>query len=74
MTTMHPDSSSRRHREGKPAVGRPVLFVVLLAIAAIGVLGLLVAGPSIAVPLALVTAAGLMGLVAFAWAVAGPRL
>ena len=71
---MHPDSSPSHHHEGKPAVGRPVLFVVLLAVAALGVMGLLVAGPSITLPLAIASAAALMVLVAFAWAVAGPRL
>lgn len=74
MTTMHPDRGERLQRSGKPAVGRPTLFVVLLAIAAVGVLALLVTGPSITLPLAIASAGGLMGLVGFAWAVAGPRL
>lgn len=74
MTTMPPDTSSQHHRERKPSVGRPALFVVLLAIAALGVLGLLVAGPSITLPVAVAAAAGLLSLVGIAWAVAGPRL
>ncbi|GAA1488615.1 hypothetical protein [Brachybacterium sacelli] len=74
MTTMPPDTSSQHQRERKPSVGRPVLFVVLLAIAALGVLGLLVAGPSITLPVAVAAAGGLLSLVGIAWAVAGPRL
>ncbi|GAA1484426.1 hypothetical protein [Brachybacterium fresconis] len=74
MATMPPDRSSHDHRGRKPSVGRPALFVVLLAIASLGVLGLLVVGPSITLPVAVAVAAGLLGLVGVAWAVAGPRL
>lgn len=74
MTTMPPPGPGRPQRGGKPAVGRPALFVVLLALASAGVLALLVTGPSLALPLAIASACALMGLVGFAWAVAGPRL
>ena len=57
-----------------PLVGRPLLFALLLTIAALGMLILLVAGPSLALPLAIGSAAALMTLVGVAWAVAGPRL
>jgi hypothetical protein len=73
MTTMHPERAERRRHHGKPAVGRPMLFAVLLLIAAAGTLGLLVAGPSLALPLAIASAAALIVLVATAWVVAGPR-
>jgi len=79
MTTMPPQDamparSARRTSGGKPAAGRPVLFVTMLVLAALGVLGLLVAGPALPVPFAVLTAAALMGVVALAWGVAGPRL
>ncbi|MGO1390053.1 MULTISPECIES: hypothetical protein [Brachybacterium] len=74
MTTTQLHSPSRARRRGKPAVGRPSLFVLLLGFAALGVMGLLIAGPSLGVPVSIGAAAGLMGLVAFAWVVAGPRL
>jgi hypothetical protein len=51
-----------------------VLFVTMLVLAALGVLGLLVAGPAMPVPFAVLSAAALMGVVALAWGVAGPRL
>lgn len=59
---------------GKPASGRPVLFVTMLALAALGVLMLLVAGPALPIPLAVLSAAALMSVVGLAWWVAGPRL
>jgi len=86
MITMHPgDAMSRQGsvpgrvtatRPGpkKPATGRPALFVTMLALAALGVLTLLVVGPALPIPLAVLTAAALMGVVALAWLVAGPRL
>lgn len=74
MTTMHPERLERGDRWAKPAVGRPVLFALLLMIAALGMLVLLIAGPSLALPLAIGCAASLMMLVGVAWAVAGPRL
>jgi hypothetical protein len=43
-------------------------------LAAAGVLALLVVGPALPIPLAVLMAAGLMGVVALAWIVAGPRL
>ena len=63
MTTMHPGHIERGGRWTKPAVGRPVLFALLL-----------IAGPSLALPLAIGCAASLVMLVGVAWAVAGPRL
>lgn len=63
-----------RLRRTKPAAGRPVLFALLLAAAALGVLFLLVAGPSLGMPLAIGSAAALIVLVAVAWIIAGPRL
>ncbi|MGO1503807.1 MAG: hypothetical protein ACTHXC_16465 [Brachybacterium sp.] len=74
MATMHPERIEHRWRGAKPAVGRPLLFALLLTIAALGMLILLVAGPSLALPLAIGSAAALMTLVGVAWAVAGPRL
>lgn len=74
MTTMHRHSTVRPRRGSEPAVGRPVLFALMLGLAALGVLALLLAGPSIPMPSSVASAAGLMGLVALAWAVAGPRI
>ena len=74
MTTMHPGHIERGGRWTKPAVGRPVLFALLLIIAALGMLVLLIAGPNLALPLAIGCAASLLMLVGVAWAVAGPRL
>lgn len=74
MATMHSDAPGRSRHASKPAVGRPVLFALMLVAAALGMLALLVAGPGLALPVAIAAAAGLMGLVAIAWAVAGPRL
>ncbi len=79
MTTMHPHDAMHRRgtsaRTGaKPARGRPALFVTMLALAALGVLVLLVVGPALPIPAAVLTAAVLMGVVALAWLVAGPRL
>jgi len=59
---------------GKPVSGRPALFVTMLALAALGVLVLLVVGPVLPMPLAVLGAAALMGVVGLAWWVAGPRL
>ncbi|GAA1286036.1 hypothetical protein [Brachybacterium alimentarium] len=42
MTTTQLHSPSRARRRGKPAVGRPSLFVLLLGFAALGVMGLLI--------------------------------
>ena len=66
--------AARVRRAAKPAVGRPVLFAILLVVAALGMLGLLVAGPTITLPFGIACSAGLMALVAVAWVVAGPRL
>ncbi|ATG52614.1 hypothetical protein CFK38_14575 [Brachybacterium vulturis] len=74
MATTHPQRSVTRLRRAKPAVGRPVLFSLLLAAAALGMLLLLVTGPSIGLPFAVGSAAALIVLVALAWIVAGPRL
>ena len=89
MTTMLPEDAMARHGAatgrntatgrgsatgGKPASGRPALFVTMLALAALGVLVLLVVGPVLPMPLAVLGAAALMGVVGLAWWVAGPRL
>lgn len=74
MATMHPEVTAHVRRRAKPAVGHPVLFALLLILAAAGMLGLLVMGPSLALPLALGSAAALMALVGIAWVVAGPKL
>lgn len=72
MTTIpHP---ARATVAGKPVQGRPALFVALLALAALGVLMLLIAGPSFPLPIALLAALGAGTLVVLAWVVAGPRL
>lgn len=74
MTTTHLGRDERGRFRSKPAMGRPLLFALLLAVAAAGMLFLLVAGPSIALPLAIGSATALMMLVGVAWMVAGPRL
>ena len=74
MTTTHLGRAERGRSRSKPAMGRPLLFTLLLAVAAAGMLLLLVAGPSIALPLAIGSATALMMLVGVAWMVAGPRL
>ncbi|WP_345082521.1 hypothetical protein [Brachybacterium paraconglomeratum] len=74
MTTTHLGRAAQSRFAAKPAMGRPLLFTLLLAIAAAGMLLLLVAGPSIALPLAVGSATALMMLVGAAWVVAGPRL
>src|SRR5699024_8231059 len=72
MATTHPEMTPPRSRSAKPAAGRPVLFSLLLAVAAVGVLTLLVTGPSLALPLAIGSAAALIALVALTWIPAGP--
>ncbi|MGO1284378.1 MAG: hypothetical protein ACTH0H_08170 [Brachybacterium sp.] len=74
MAAMHPERIEDSWRGAKPALGRPLLFALLLTVATLGMLILLVAGPSLALPLAVGSAAALMVLVGVAWAVAGPRL
>ncbi|WP_394215523.1 hypothetical protein [Brachybacterium vulturis] len=74
MATTHPERSGTRLHRAKPAVGRPLLFSLLLSAAALGTLLLLVTGPSIGLPLAVGSAAALIVLVVLAWIVAGPRL
>lgn len=74
MTTTHLGRTGQSRFATKPAMGRPLLFALLLALAAAGMLLLLVAGPSLALPLAIGSATALMMLVATAWVVAGPRL
>ena len=61
-------------RGGKPVSGRPARFVTRLAPAAPGGLVRLVVGPVLPMPLAVLGAAALMGVVGLAWWVAGPRL
>jgi len=73
-STSPPDPPPAPRRGRKPAIGRPLLFVLLLTVAALGVLILLVLGPSLHLELAVLSAAGLLGMVVTAWAVAGPRL
>lgn len=72
--TTYTENSSRHGTWRKPSAGRPALFVLLLSIAAVGVLGLLIAGPTLALPLSVASAVALICLVSLAWAVAGPRL
>lgn len=74
MATTHPEMTPPRSRSAKPAAGRPVLFSLLLAVAAVGVLTLLVTGPSLGLPLAIGSAVALIALVALTWILAGPRL
>lgn len=74
MATMHSPATGSRPRRSKPAMGHPMVFALLLAVAAAGVLLLLVAGPSIALPLAIGCASALIALVVLTWVVAGPRL
>ncbi len=74
MATTHPEVTPPRSPSAKPAAGRPVLFSLLLALAAVGVLALLVIGPSLGLPLAIGGAAALISLVAVTWVLAGPRL
>ncbi|MGO1228447.1 MAG: hypothetical protein ACTMII_05465 [Brachybacterium sp.] len=74
MTTTHLGHVEQARSGAKPAMGRPLLFALLLAVAAAGMLLLLVTGPSIALPFAVGAATALMMLVGVAWVVAGPRL
>ena len=74
MATTPPQATSPRSHSAKPPAGRPVLFSLLLALAALGVLALLVTGPSLGIPLAIGSAAALICLVTITWIVAGPRL
>ena len=74
MATTPPHTAASRSHPAKPAAGRPLLFSLLLALAGLGVLTLLVTGPSLGLPLAIGSAAALISLVSVAWIVAGPRL
>lgn len=74
MATTHLGRAGQSRFAAKPAIGRPLLFSLLLTVAAVGMLFLLVAGPSITLPLAVGAATALMMLVGVAWVVAGPRL
>lgn len=75
MTIWTPESDyDSAHTRGKPAAGRPVLFAVMLIVAAALVLTLLVLGPMLELPIAAASAAGVVALVITAWAVAGPKL
>lgn len=74
MATTHLGRAGQSRFAAKPVMGRPLLFALLLTLAAAGMLLLLVAGPSIALPLAIGAATALMLLVGVAWVVAGPRL
>lgn len=80
MTTLthHEDPDLREGetltRGGRRAMGRPLLFAVLLSVASLVVLGLLVAGPALPLAAAMPVAAGAAVLVILAWALAGPRL
>lgn len=72
MTTTHLEDCDLR--SPKPAMGRPLLFAVMLVLAAAGMLALLVLGPGMPLLTAVGSAAALMGVVVLAWVVAGPRL
>ena len=74
MMTTYTENTSRHRTLRKPSAGRPALFVLLLSIAAVGVLGLVIGAPTLALPLSVASAIALMCLVSLAWAVAGPRL
>ena len=74
ISTAPGSESALTARSRKPLGGRPVLFAAMLLVATLGVLVLLVVGPTAPLPVALVAAAGLVALVALAWVVAGPRL
>lgn len=80
MTTLthHQDPDLREGetlaRGGRRAMGRPLLFAVLLSVASLVVLGLLVAGPALPLAAAMPVAAAAAVLVILAWALAGPRL
>ena len=74
-TTDHHRRTASPHRfPRKPAVGRPVLFAVMLSVAALLLLAVLIAGPSLPIPLMIAAAVGALGLVVLSWTVAGPRL
>lgn len=67
-------SAAHRDRRGKPAVGRPVLFAVMLCAAAAIALGLLIIGPTLNPVVAVGSAAAVVVLVLAGWVLAGPRL
>ena len=76
---MHPQTLDPRERTcearaGRPAMGRPVLFTVMLTLAALVVLALLVVGPALQTGLAVAVAGAAAGLVVLAWVLAGLRL
>lgn len=77
MTTVtHQQASTAHRREHRrhSALGRPVLFFALLTLAAALLMGVLIAGPMLPMPLMITAACGALGLVALSWTVAGPRL
>lgn len=68
------DSAPARRISRKPATGRPVLFAVLLGLAALLLMWVLIAGPALPLPLLIIAAGTALGIVALSWTVAGPRL
>ena len=54
-------------------MGRPVVFVLLLAVAAVLMLAVMVSGPSLGAAPMVTAAVASGGLIVVAWAVAGPR-
>ena len=75
ITTDHDRGAAATRRiSRKPAVGRPVLFAVMLGIAALLLLSVLIVGPALPMPLMIAAAGAAIGLVVLSWTVAGPRL
>lgn len=70
------DSAARRSADhgGKPALGRPLVFVIMLLLATAAVLYLLIAGPLLPMGLSIALAAGVVCFVLLTWIIAGPRL
>lgn len=71
---LQPLQTLRHRRRRKPASGHPMLFALMLALASLGTLTLLVAGPALPLQLAIASALGLMVMVGMTWVFAGPRL
>lgn len=66
MTTM-------TQRTSRPETGHPVVFGIVLAVAALLVLGLLISGPWLPLAGTMVLAISAVGLVLTGWVTAGPR-
>ncbi len=63
----------RVREQDRRRAGRPAVFAVMLAVAALMALGIMLAGPAVGVAPAVVVATASLLIVALAWLLAGPR-